>query len=638
METNAQRLIKIQEFPEDGALWVIKWIDEFQLPHLGTRSASVGVVLQKLPFTDPAELGLIPPEFLLQILSQKKKQNIHAENLPSAARVMPGTLPLLHIGAVFQNKVKVGELPTQRKRIDILRGEQDGEEVSLDDLRQPPPRWGDGIPYRLLNKFEYSISPYMSRARCFVINVSNATYIIPRMTIFKAFYAPHTELAKAFCNGPWHKRLEDVVCLYEFESGLKTECTSSGQWNVILQTLVPDEYAEIVALLYFDEYARACAESIYSRSLQDRTGRQYNSWYASAQIPFRPLEESLQLDIKGFLLRGWAYNNDDGDYVENRKFLVTEIVGSSWPSYIPDIGFERANSSKSSSNPAVVPGPKPYATSGDQGPSGSDTEVDGEHDAQADSAGTHRSMTEFHWINQPRKTKIPKQSSQRYEGNGAHPRQVESEDKISTGEHTYQQDALPKGQAEVLVRTPEKRFENILEAFKELKSGGNIKSFSVVPCPIPGKLVHRGDLNCWSFIDEYSRVKGFRPRRGWRLVEYDRYNTRKCLYRSALVVRLASASSIHYWIEIECRKRGEVGFRSPVLTNATGNITDIISETMEVIVERGGVRMETALNDVLTKYSVRADCYKHRHKSPDSPKFDAPSVWRFLSGLMHSNH
>ena len=464
-----------------------------------------------------------------------------------------------------------------------------------------------------------------------MISRRNGTYIIPRMAIFKAFYAPHTELAKAFCNGPWHDRLEDVICLNDFQSGLRTERTSSGQWNVILQTLVPDSYAPLVALLYFDEHARACAESIYSRSLQDRSGQQHRPWYASAQIPFRP--GALQLDVRGFQLRGWKYKDEDGSPTENRKFLVTEIVGSSWPDYIPDIGYERANSGRPSAKPTVAQGPKPYANSGNQKPSGPDTEVDGEHDAQMDSAGTHMSSTEFHWINKPKKAKIPKLSSQQYEDDGKPSRPGESGDDVSTGEHTHQQDGRPKGIAEVLVRAPEMRFQNILEVFDKLKSAGFLSSATVVACSIPGKLIRRGDLECWSFVDDMSRLYGFRPRRGWRLVEYDSNNARRCVYRSALVVQLTMASSTLYWIEIECRKKNEGGFRSPVLSNVTDDAADIINAAMEVIVEKVGVSTQSALNDALRGVGVRADCYKHVHESTDSPKFDVSSVKRFLSSL-----
>lgn len=628
---------KIKEFPEDDALWFIKWIDEFRLPHLGTRSASVGVVLQKLPFTDPAQLWSIPPENLLQVFGQRSRDP-HVEILPSNPRVMPGTLPLLHVGAVFQNKVKVGELPTQRQRIGLRQGELDGKEVSLGERQPAPPNWDDNFPYRLLNKFEYSIpQSRMSESRCLVIWRRHVgTYIIPRMAIFKAFYAAHSELAKAFCNGPWHERLQDVICLNDFQSGLKTERTSTGQWNVILQTLVPDSFAPILALLYFDEHARACAESIYSRSLQDRAGRQHNPWYASAQLPFRPVP--LQLDVRGFQLRSWKYKDDDGTFAENRKFLVTEIVGSSWPDYIPDIGHERANSGIPSSNPTVVRAPRPYPTSGGQEASTANTQVDGEHDAQAGSTSTHMSTTEFHWINRPRTAKIRKQSSQQYEDDGRPSRPGASGDDVSTGENTHQQDGRPKGTAEALVRAPERRFENIIAVFEKLKSVGFLDSFTLLGCPTPGRLIRRGDFDCWSFIDEPSRIHGFRPRRGWRLVEYDANNATKCFYRSALVVQLVIRSTTHYWIEIECRKKNEGGFRSPVLSNVNSRVVDVINAAMETVAEKKGVSTEPALNAMLRDYGVQAACYKHVHESTDSPKFDASSVRRFLSALApHDN-
>ncbi|MEP7371698.1 MAG: hypothetical protein ABI659_05655 [Nitrosospira sp.] len=620
---------KILEFPDDDAFWLVKWIDEFRIPHLGTRSASVGVILQKLPFTKIQDLHALRAEDLLQILGHRNKDQ--TVQVFRQKPVMPGILPLLYIGEIFHKKVKVGELPTRRARLGLLNGGQEGIELALGEPIQAPPGWKKERPHYLLNKYEYSTSTVfhmMPRSRCLIIKHGGITYVIPRMTIFKTFYACHTELAKAFCNGPWPERLQDVICLSDFESGLKTEAVS-GQWNVILQTLVPDRFAELLALYYFDPFARACAESIYSKSLQDRGARMQEPWYATAQIPFMPSTKKLSLDVRGFQLRSWYKDKEEGG-VERQKFLVTEIAGCTWPNYIPDIGYERSNSGQKGARQTWAEGSRPYKKTPQGQPSGPDTGVDSEHDADANSPATHMNAAEFSWLNPPRKHKLQKNSSKQYPDSDDPPPRPTPDNKISTGGHSHQQDTNGKGEAEITVREPEKRFDHIYEVLQSLADKKFITSMQVYPCPIHGKRIWRGSHDCWSFTDE-SRKHGYRPRRGWRLVEYDAEDFRNCKYRSALVIKLEINSKPHYWIEIECRSK-EGGYRSPLLSNINGDATQIIAEALEIIVEKNGINLKPPLNHILGEQGVVAHCYKHIYESKDSAKLDIDSVKRFLSG------
>ena len=262
MSSNAE--IKISGFPEDDGCWFIKWIDEFRLPYLATSSASVKVILQKLSSVDFHNLNNLGSTDIQSILGQRKKDADLIIQIRCPV-VMPGTLPLVFIGAIYQRGVYVGRLPTHQRTIELADGGQEGLELSLSQQITPPPGWPSGAPHSLLNRFEYSVVPnIMKSSRCLVINRREYTFIIPRMTIFKAFYAPHTELAKAFCGGPWNDRLDEVICLDDFESGLKTQkITHPEQWNIILQVRVPDVFAPLLALFYFDEFARSCASLIY---------------------------------------------------------------------------------------------------------------------------------------------------------------------------------------------------------------------------------------------------------------------------------------------------------------------------------------------------------------------------------------
>lgn len=619
---------KIKQFPADGALWFIKWIDEFKLPHLGTRSVSVSVIIQRLPFSDIKYLNKLSLDDIQKILGKR-----HADPEPTIytplPTVMVGSLPILHIGAVYQDQVHVGELISSRQFIALQGGGQEGTEVTLSERIDGPAGWNPELPYKILNAYEYYGIPYkMPRSRCLVVQREDITYVFPKTTIFKRFYAFHTEVAKAFCGGPWTERLEDVICLNDLRSGLKTEVDSSGQWNVILQTLIQDRFAPLLALFYFDEFGRACAESIYARSLQDRRSNMDAPWYASAQIPFSKSGAILRLELRGFFLRSWKHKDGAKREMESRKFLVSEIGGSGWPTYIPTIGVERFNSGATGIEQTREPGPAPYSRPSELVPSTPDTVVDSEHDANAMTSATHLSNTEHYWFNTPKVIKLKKKSSKRYDEAASLPPLLNG-DVVSTGAHDPQADGKAKAEAEVRVRLPEKRFEHILEVFETLAKENFISRYRVVLPHLPGLLIRRGSLDCWSLIDDESREHGLRPKRGWRLAEYSAESVRDCLYRTALVLSLKVNGITLYWIEIECRKT-EGGFRSPLLFNVDGEPYDILAGALNIIASVKGINMEPALNGALGPYNVFVDCYKHWYASNDSSKLDIESVKRFL--------
>lgn len=620
---------KIRDFPQGNDLWLVKWIDEFRLPHLRTRSASVSVILQKLPFSDRSQLNALTPDAVERILGGKYKEDETLIKHPFP-RVMAGTLPKIQVGAVFQNQQWVGDLPMQVKTIEFASEELSGEEVTLGQKMAPPDGWNPELPYRILNLFEYAGIARMSQSRCLTMHIADTLYIIPRTAIFKTFYAPHTEMAKAFCSGPWKDSHREVICLSDLSSGLKTKADSkTGQWNIILQTLVPKAFAELLALLYFDPYARTCAESIYVKSLQDRNGKLDMPWYTAAQIPFRECEQKLRLRVSGFYLRKWR-SKDIKNTV--RKFLVSEIIGSSWPNYIPQIGWERINSGEKGGIEVKVSEPAPYSIPSNPILGGPGTVIDGQEDADADTPPTHMRNSEFIWLNAPPKIKLKKTSSKKYEETRP-PKEGGYNGNVSTGEHTRQKGALAKGEAEISIRRPVKRFEHILKAFDQLIAQQVITSKYIIQPRHPGQHIKRSGYPCWSFIDEKSLNEGLRPKRSWRLIEYSRKNPAECLYRSALVVALVIGGKTLYWIEIECRKK-DGGFLSPILWGVTGDCRDNISTVLEDIAIAKGINLGSKLEKAAEKCGIVIDCYRHKYLASDSPDLDTKSIKRFL--LRHS--
>ncbi|NHZ84092.1 hypothetical protein F2P44_33265, partial [Massilia sp. CCM 8695] len=291
----------IYEFPDDEDLWVVKWIDEFHQTHLLSRTAFVTVLLQKLQITSLGALARLSQADCMSLVGKPPEGK--AQDFVQIYQAV-GLLPSLTIGDVFQRKQRVGQLPYRMMSYAVLPGQSDDEEYRLKDELKKPPGWPEKWPYRVLNNSEYaglafrhpdtSSSPL--NARCVVFRKRDGRhqnlFIIPRMTIFKAFYAPHTDMARAFSTGPWQRNLEHVICTADIESGQKTEVTHDGaQWNIVLRPRIDDDYCWLLAVLFFDPHGRTCANMIHTVSMQDRHNRAncktiFLNWPASRERDF----------------------------------------------------------------------------------------------------------------------------------------------------------------------------------------------------------------------------------------------------------------------------------------------------------------------------------------------------------------
>lgn len=609
-------------FPIDGQFWFIKWIDEFALPNMDTKSPSVRVILQKLPISTASQISRITKEEVKRYLGQRSGGDPEPIILPSDPRVLVGNLPAMRIGAIYKDHVHVGDLPTSSTLIEMPGGEALGEEVSLSKALPPPHNWTRG-EYRLLNKFEYSVVPWkMKHSKCFVYNFRGVTYIIPRMTIFKAFYARHTLMANAFCSGSWNKTKTMLMTENDLKSGLRSEITPDGKWNIVLHTLLNDPFACWVALFNFDEYATACANQIYSKGLQELAAPGTKPhWYASAQIPFKETEELLRMEVRGFNLREWSYYQN-GEHVSHKKFLVTEISRFAWPEWIPVIGYGRMNSGDTAEEQVHTDLPAPYRKkrtvlrNDEQRPHELESGID---PAEA-TTPVYFSASEWGWLKEPKIEKMVKKMSQTYRQQErlAETRQA---GKISTGIPDNRKDAVDRGIAEVINREAEKRFDHLLAALEELRKANKIDSATVLAGTAANRHGRRGNLNVWQFFfmpgtPEQAKL----PARSWRYVHQDQdaAGRRHRIFRTALVIAIVVEQQPHYWIEIECRK-SEAGYRSILLGGVPASDVDsYIIGTMETVADQKGRNMEDRLYKAAQIGGIQVGFYRHQYLR-DSP-------------------
>ncbi|MDQ1835227.1 hypothetical protein [Massilia scottii] len=603
-------------FPRDGMFWFVKHIDQFNQAYNRTSSTVVQVMLQQLPPMDLDQLANLTLHDCQEIFGKPGGVLPKFEFVP----MLVGYLPAVSTGAVFCDGVKIAHLPTIQLSLSFQPGQWDSEEVEAATKVERPPKWGAAIPHRTLNVSEYSgVSNHTDRAvdfsksRLVVVRrprgIHTDVFVIPRMTIFKSFYAQHSDIANAFCANRWSVAMEKIVCLTDLDSGLKTEAIDGGaQWNVILQDTIQDDYARLLAVLIFDDYGRACAESIYGTSLQDRQGKPGAPWYASARIPLRAVTDALELSLTCVQLKS-RVSYEGGRRSEVRKLLVTDICGSSWPNHYPEIGYLRTNSNEDGDHVESTELPAPYGGKASVSrESDSETRVSQERDADKNSSTTTVRGNEWLWLgNVPKVIKLRKQRSKKYEA-GRHSADDDGDD-ISAGERRGAANSLPKAEVKAQVRAPNERYERIVDVLKEALSKGAISTISYVRARRPGQATERNGLQCWKLIDEQSLKKGAATRGGWRTI-YDKPRSRKhAHWRTALILKLDIRSNLHYWIEIECRKGEDL--KSVILSNVGGNRHDILEKALDVIADALGRKLDKKLAAALAADGIVVTAYEH---------------------------
>lgn len=617
----------IDDFPNDDHLWMVKWIDEFSPWHYESQSPSVAVRLQRLPFSDPKGLSRLNSRAVADLLG--------GDQPFTDCRVHVGTLPLIAIGRVYQHQQLVGELPAKCHLLFLPRSEESCSSVRVRQDLAKPPGWGDQYDYRVLSKREFSgIGAPFDRSRCLIFfNVGNAiTYVIPRIVIFQRFYAVHTEIARAFAPGPWSKTRSYVVYENPLKSGLLTQVDpATGDWHVILQTHVPDEYHLLVALLYFDKFASHCAEQIYTQALKDKQNN--DVWYASARLPFRPDDRPLKLLARGFMLdERWGPDPAGKTHRVRQTFLVTSIPGVAWPKYVPPVWHGRFNSGATGETIHEVPNePPPYGDPPGETHGGPRTPIT----SQTDSSSEHQAYVAIddtvHWIDPPPERKLVKEHSDRYTGTPV-PRGEESEatPEASSGVRTSQKGNPSQMRSGHPERPPVERYRLLIEALDHLLGMGNLTAWRVIQPVERFQTELRDGFRCWNFFTHEEGNSLQWPRSGWRLIERGR---RKAgLARSALAVSIEHEGKSGIWIEIEARK-SESGMASPFLFGVNLIAHDVVDEIIQVIASCEGTRIRSTVEEQFAdREHIQVGWYTHIYDS-ERKALNPDSVCRFFKRI-----
>ncbi|NIJ78585.1 hypothetical protein FHT08_003719 [Xanthomonas campestris] len=623
----------IEEFPKDDAYRLVKWVDKFTLPHLTTRSTSVTVRLQRLPFERHSDLNRLTRDSAVALLPLDRSDAGQAHY--ASVAVHAGLLPHLAIGRVYQGQHLVGELPTRQATLALADAELSCHEIRIGEELPAPAGWT--YPYKQLLSREFGgIQTEFAASRCLVfVDAAGIEYVIPRALIFQRFYAIQRELANAFTSGPWAQTRSRIVYEGQLKSGLETKIDPvTGAWHVILQTHVDNDFARLAALLYFDDYAAARAESIYTGMLLDRHGSAHGPWFASAQIPFRADTKPLRLQVKGFMLPPRLGRKEGGGkpVVHKQSFLVTSILGSSWPSYTPPIKAGRLNSGDKGKEQLPAEGHRPYAGQVRGKPAGEDLVTTSAVDASAAQSDAITLEDTFSWLDGEEPEKLTKDRSQLYSDGDVRPAPPPP-DAASGGERTHQDGNAAPAHHKVLVRDPVNRFRYLLDAFEMLRSSGDLQRYTVFQPAIPAQMAQCGGLSCWNFLDETARRTGRWPSVGWRMLERARgagSERSPGKPRCVLVVRIEIGDYVGYWFEIETRTT-EGGVLSPLVASTGANEQVAVSHLVESIARAEGRNLRQAMTAAAHEIgSEAAHCYKHHYKGDNNSEIDPNSLRRFL--------
>lgn len=615
----------IQEFPDDDAFWLVKWIDGYRLPHQGTASASTEVLLQRLSITSQATLNRLSKADVMALLARgsgvKPPLGAPAEFFDPPTRVHVGTTPLLRIGQVFQRQRYVGELPQEQMLIELALVEESCKEVTIGQLLQSPEGWPSKYPYYLLYTSEYSgVQDRYRPSRCLVYmdEATKTEVIIPRSVIFREFYLVDTELANAFTTGTWPECRSKLIHEGRMESGLETRIDSeTGDWHIVVMTKVLRERAHILAVYRFDDYGEKCAESIYSKAYQDRGSETGNPWFASARIPFRADNDPLRLEVKGFQLHTRSAGSGEDRKEFKRMFLVTQIVSCSWPKYIPKIRDERFNSGEGSDSGRPVEGDRPYSGARSSRPGGADTRISSGADSNATKGAIDIPSAAMNWSNGQEFLKLEKSSHKEYPKGQPDAGSGGGSGDASTGRGSYSKEALEQARVNSLTRAQVDRFKLILDALKSLLADKAINGYTALHPADPRQFAHRGGYVCWSFLDASMRSVAQWPRSGWRMIK--RAKGRQGLEslgvpRCALVLKIDLKSGVGYWIEIETRL-AETGMLSCWITSLKDDEQRTIERVIDAIAVAEGSNLRKVLPKILgDAVGANVRCYTHMFK------------------------
>ncbi len=594
---------------------MVKNIDRFVLPHGSSESPGVDILLQRIP----PEVGRRASQTTRQEIA--KLFGLAPPGSFRTARVHVGSLPLLRVGHIYQSRKYRAQLPGKVTTFSLPEAERSARGLQLGDSLTPPPGWDPRMPFRPLVSTEYHVESAWKGQQILVITGSDGRdVILPRMVIFQRFYGPHSEMADALMSGPWDAVYKRLVCETEFESGLRTQVAPDGEWQLVLNTRIPDEFRWHVALFYFDEFARKQVDALYAHAAVQRQANK--QWFCNATLPFRP-DYVMKLRVKGYDLAPTRARPQGA-------FLVTSIVGASAPPYTPGLAWTRANSGETAENVTPVNDPAPF---GGSRPGHRDSSKKGRIGSKhAPDPKRSESIVEgdtFGWLGYLDERKQVKESSKQYTGSPPPPPEPQP-GPGSTAKPVAGGQAGEKVRATSGVRKQVPQFEDLLACLEVLRQKDVIGAMCTIQPMDSGLPAERGGRVVWSLYADQFQPKGQRGR--WHLMPSDKTEGAGPYERAVLVVEFAYKDHHMLVFEVECRPSESFLMAALAHPRSADRDHQLICKAMlKGIVAAKGRHLDVVAANVARAYPpMKGHAFKHQYATGDKKCLDSNAFERFL--------
>ncbi len=294
------------DFPADGCLWWLRWVD-YDRATSSSRSSYLRMVFSRLA---TASLDDLPT------LGGELARNVSASWL---ARAHVGWLPVLSIGLVARDGEVVGQLGRTVRRFEFdalnyraaivpLRPTKGGSIAPGGRrLGADPPQPVPGSSASLLDQLSYPLPPDQDGRLLHVrpVGRKDINLLLPCAEVMRTMYAPHSHMARAILDGGWDRSKGDIL-------DLSASSISPAGWRVRTKAPLREEHVVVAANLLTKLGSREASLIRGEIDLQDGAGP------IAAKIPFE--WQDLELWVACFPLPG-----------REGAWFGYEVVAVRWP-------------------------------------------------------------------------------------------------------------------------------------------------------------------------------------------------------------------------------------------------------------------------------------------------------------------
>ena len=603
---------RIKDFPQDGQLWWVRWVDDVRTPFGRTASPGIFVLLSHLAGCDLDRLPWLHDE------------SRRTDRAFRTGFALTGSTPGLAIGTVFRDGVRVGALKAEDipLEFDSTRSEANIKRA-VEKSTTAFPIWRNvALPYHLIPRARYGL-PGFSRGYCLVIRDANQAMVIPCFEVFRSFYAPHGDIALALTRGLWASEWKTVA------NPDDTRVLPDGAWQIGLRRRIENEHAPLLANLILNPVGREAADEIFGSLLRNRQTPAQSQLPGEDEEPvhpFRGTETSFPLrarlpfewDRLAIRARCIQWRRNPNYYF---AFEITEITWPDAPHVAHRIDYDRDNSGRAGRDQAASKQARPFlhVVSELNLSEGEPVPVTADEDPRPEPTSVHFPVRGPTWLNVPPLRPVLKPLSFTYEDI----KRLMKEPAVqasagSAGDASS--DAIRAQYVSVAASPLPGCFGQVVDALNRLQRTGGIAGWSIV-CPPRDGIQYRGGILGWPVSDDTDK-------RGWCWI--DKAAKRR---RGALVCEVHLDGTTLLWLDLETRSPGEA-FCALFWHLSDQDGTDAIGKLLRVAVKKQGVWPDAgALVEAAGIASVRK--WKHFHDKENRSRLDLKSL---LSALRKTSH